>query len=361
MRTTRERTVVDVDVHPRLDLNRIAERLPEVWKRRFLSGNYGPGTLGYWNPHGVMRSDTLLGNGCHIEGDAANLVRNHLDAQGISHAVLNPIGALNIALSPERAYAAAVLRATNDVLIDDWLERDCRLKGSLVVLPNDTERAVEEINRLGSHKGVVQVLLPSAASLPYGQNYYHPIYEAASQHGLAVALHVGTEGVGISGAPTAVGYPSSYFEWHTGLMATYIAHAVSLVTEGVFAKFPSLRFVLLEGGVLWMPALMMRFDKNWKSLRQSAPWLDEPPSEVLRKHIRLSTQPIEEPTQPGQLHTLLTAFDAGEMLMFASDFPHWDGDTVEVARRFLPRSLWKSVLSDNARRLYRLGEESHRE
>jgi predicted TIM-barrel fold metal-dependent hydrolase len=351
-------SVVDVDVHPRLDLDHIVDCLPGVWKRRFQSGNYGPSTLGYWNPHGVMRSDTLLEDGCRIESNALNLLRHHLDSEGILYAVLNPIGALNTALSPETAYSAAVMSATNDVLIQDWLEKDVRLKGSLVVTPNDTERAVQEIRRLGSHKGIVQILLPSAAATPYGQQYYHRIYEAASQYGLTVALHVGTEGVGISGAPTAVGYPSSYFEWHTGLMATYVAHAISLVTEGVFVKFPSLRFVLLEGGALWMPALMMRFDRNWKSLRQSTPWLDEPPSETLRKHVRLSTQPMEEPTRPGQLATLLSAFDAGEMLMFASDFPHWDGDTVDVARKLLPRSLWESILSGNARKLYRLGEES---
>src|SRR5690606_39371477 len=50
----------------------------------------------------------------------------------------------------------------------------------------------------------------------------------------------------ISGPPTAVGYPSSYLEWHTNLAGSYIAHVISLITEGVFVTFPDLKFVLVE-------------------------------------------------------------------------------------------------------------------
>jgi predicted TIM-barrel fold metal-dependent hydrolase len=349
--------IIDVDVHPRLGMDRVADYLPDVWKRRFMEGNYGPGTLGYWNPSGVMRSDTVLDDGSYVEGSPNSLVNHYLDVWGIQYAVLNSLGTLNIALSPEPAYSAALVRATNDVLVHEWLQANSRLKGSLVVAPNDPERAAEEIHRLGSREGIVQVLMPSGARMPYGQKYYHPIYEAATRYKLPIAIHVGTEGVGISGAPTAVGYPSSYFEWHTGLPGTYIAHIASLVAEGVFVKFPTLKFVLLEGGVCWMPALMMRFDKNWKALRQSVPWLEVPPSEILRKHVRLSTQPIEEPTQSGQLHALLTTFDAGEMLMFSSDFPHWDGDTPDFARKLLPQSLWRNIFSQNACKLYGFGSK----
>src|SRR5262249_39615743 len=160
------------------------------------------------------------------------------------------------------------------------------------------------------------VLMPSGAMFPCGHRYYHPIYAAAARHDLPVAIHPGSEGVGVSGAPTAAGYPGSYFEWHTGLVGSYMAHLISMVTEGVFQKFPARRCVRIEGGVSWLPPLLWRFDKNWKALRQSAPWLDRPPSQVIADHVLLTTQPVEEPERPEHLHQLLAMFDAGRMLMF---------------------------------------------
>src|SRR5206468_37973 len=104
----------------------------------------------------------------------------------------------------------------------------------------------------------------------------------------------------------------------TGLVGSYMAHLVSLVTEGIFSLFPTLTFVLIEGGISWLPPLLWRFDKNWKALRQTTPWLDQPPSEVVAGHVRLTTQPLEEPVQPAHFTAMLDMFDAGRMLMFSS-------------------------------------------
>jgi len=127
----------------------------------------------------------------------------------------------------------------------------------------------------------------------------------------------------------------------------------------VFAKFPSLRFVLIEGGVCWVPPLLWRFDKNWKSLRQTTPWLVEPPSEVAKRHILLTTQPLEEPERREDFTRLLDMFDAGSMLMFSSDFPHWDGDMPQVSAARIPSELRPSIMSENARALYRLAPTTH--
>ena len=51
--------IIDADIHPAPDPARVAERLPEPWRRRYLSGNHGPGYLNYWNPNGVHRSDAV--------------------------------------------------------------------------------------------------------------------------------------------------------------------------------------------------------------------------------------------------------------------------------------------------------------
>jgi predicted TIM-barrel fold metal-dependent hydrolase len=350
---SRGHAVIDTDIHAVPSAQRVMERLPEPWRTRWASGNRGPGHLGYWNPNGVMRSDTGLPDGSRIESSPENLARHFFDVYEIEYGILNA-GNLHIGLSPDPDYAAAVLTAENDVVAQDWLPADPRFRASLAVSPADPELAAREIHRLGDHPGFVQVLMPSGARIPYGQRFYHPIYAAAAAHDLPVAIHPGSEGVGISGAPTAAGYPTTYFEWHTGLVGSYIAHLISLVTEGVFQKFPTLKFVLIEGGVSWLPPLLWRFDKNWRALRMTAPWLDRPPSEVVAEHVLLTTQPLEEPEEPGHFHRMLEMFDAGRMLMFSTDFPHWDGDTPDFAARAFPPALRPRVMSETARELYRL-------
>jgi predicted TIM-barrel fold metal-dependent hydrolase len=347
-------TIVDADVHPALDADRALDFLQEPWRRRFATGSRGAGHLGYWNPNGVMRADAVTPQGARIEASPVSMGLYFLDEYGIEYAILNPEAAMHTGLSPEPDFAAAVISAYNDVVAQDWLTADERLRASLVVSPADPDLAAREIHRLGDHPGFVQVLLPSAARIPYGQRFYHPIYAAAAEHNLPVGIHAGSEGVGTSGPPTAAGYPTTYFEWHTGLVASYIAHLISLVTEGVFVKFPSLKVVLIEGGVSWLPPILWRFDKNWKALRQTTPWLTEPPSSVVSQHILLTTQPLEEPQRPAHFKAIVDMFDAEHMLMFSSDFPHWDGDTPDFAgRRFIP-ALRPRVLGETARELYRL-------
>ncbi|MCC7490877.1 MAG: amidohydrolase family protein [Fimbriimonadaceae bacterium] len=345
--------IVDSDIHNVVAGKSIQHRLAEPHRSRFASGNRGPGHLGYWNPNGVMRADTKLPDGRKIENQPETLVEHVLEPYGISYGILNP-GGMGLGLCPDADYANALLAAENAAIAEEWLTVDRRLKGSILVNPNDPEAAAAEIHRWGDHPDFVQVLLPSGARMGYGQRYFNPIYAAACDHGLPVAIHPGTEGVGLSGAPTAAGYPSTYFEWHTDLAGSYLAHLVSLVAEGTFQRFPALRFILVEGGVSWLPPILWRLDKNWKALRLSTPWLERPPSETVCEHVFLTTQPIEEPPRREQLHQLLAMFPAERMLLFSSDFPHWDGDTPDFAARQLPEALRARVLGQSAAELYGL-------
>jgi predicted TIM-barrel fold metal-dependent hydrolase len=347
------RSIIDTDIHGRPDPGRVAARLPEPWRTRFLSGNRGAGYPGYWNPIGVRRSDAVLPDGSEIADSAHALGTHFLDVYGIEYGILN-VDDLAVGLSPDADYAAAIVSAVNDVIVEEWLPVDPRLRASLIVSPADPALAAREIHRLGGHPGVVQVLMPSGARMPYGQRYYHPIYQAAVEHDLPVAIHPGSEGAGIAYPPTPAGYPSTYFEFHTGLITSYMGHLISVITEGVFVRFPTLRWVMFEGGVAWLPPLMWRFDKNYKALRQTAPWLTRLPSEYIQEHVRLTTQPIEEPANADHLRQVLAMFDAHRMLMFSTDFPHWDGDTPDFAARAIPPAMRDRVMSENARELFHL-------
>ena len=347
-------SLIDSDIHNGIDRQRVIQFLPEPWKTRYKTGNGAPGGLGYWNPNGVLRSDAVTSAGTRIDADPRELASAFLDPYGIEFCVLNPQSSLQFGLSPEPDFAAAVVSAINDVTIEDWLPADPRYRGSVVISPADPVQAAREIRRVGSHPGIVQVLMGSGARFPYGQRFHDPIYEAASELDLPVAIHPGSEGVGVSGPPTAVGFPSSYLEWHTNLVGSYMAHLISLLTEGTFVKFPTLKFVLVEGGFAWIPPILWRLDKNWKGLRQTVPWVERPPSEYAHEHILITTQPMEEPDKPEHLKAILGMLPAEKMLMFSSDYPHWDGDTPDFAARSFPKELRPRVMSETARELYRL-------
>ena len=350
--------LIDTDIHPGGNQQRMLEFLPEPWRTRVADGNAGPGHLGYWNPNGVNRRDAVTSEGDYIASGPATLSKYHFDAHNLTYGVLNP-GGLYIGLSPEPDFAAAYCSAINRVFIEDWLPTDSRFCYSLVVSAADPNLAAEEIHRHGDHPQVVQVLMASGAQFGYGHRYYHPIYEAAVAHDLPVAIHPGSEGRGVAGKPSAAGYPGSYFEWHSNLAGSYIAHLLSLVAEGTFQKFSTLKFVMIEGGVSWLPPILWRLDKNWKSLRMTVPWLECPPSETVFEHVLFTTQPIEEPAQPSHLHQLLDMFPADKMLMFSSDFPHWDGDTPDFSLRMLPDALHAAVMWETASRLYKLPVLQH--
>ena len=71
---------------------------------------------------------------------------------------------------------------------------DERFYASISVSPTDPQQAAAEIHRLGDHARVLQVIMPAGARMPYGNRFYHPIYEAAQEHGLPICVHFGAEG-----------------------------------------------------------------------------------------------------------------------------------------------------------------------
>ena len=346
-------SIVDCDIHSRIlgDVN-LAEYLPEHYRKQ--RGVSTPGSP-WSNPHGVARRDAGPKDGQSV---LEALREQHFDRHDLDYGILNR-GPLALGVEPDADYAAALARAHNEELVDRWLDRDDRFLGSAIIAPQAPEKAAAEIRRVGDHPRIVQVLMSSGSGLglPYGRRQFWPIYEAAEEMGLPVAIHPGTEGRGTAHPPTSAGYPSRYIEWHTVLPANYIGHLASLVTEGVFEEHPDLTFVCIEGGLAWVPHLTWRLDKNWQSLRVQTPWLDKPPSEYIREQVRFTTQPIEEPDDPRHIRQILEMIHAEETVMFASDFPHWDNDDPDYGLPPMDDDLRRAIMYENAQELYDLPDD----
>jgi len=343
-------TLVDCDIHSGnvggMDLE---PYLPD--HVRETKGTDTPGSS-WTNPHGVNRRDIGTGD---AETPLEILRAELFDKYDLDYGIFNR-GPLSLGVEPNADHAAAIASAHNEELVDNWLDRDDRFLGSIIIAPQAPKKAVEEIERYAGHDRVVQVLMSSASGLgiPYGRKQFWPIYEAAADASLPVAVHPGTEGRGTARPPTGAGYPSRYLEWHTVLPANYIGHLTSLVTEGVFSEYPSLRFVCIEGGFAWVPHLMWRLDKNWQSLRIQVPWLEKPPSEYIKEQVRFTTQPFPEPENPEYIRQILEMINAKQTVMFSSDYPHWDNDDPMYGIPPLEESMERAIYTENAAELYDL-------
>jgi hypothetical protein len=246
---------------------------------------------------------------------------------------------------------AALASAVNDWLLNTWLNEEPRLRGSVVVPIQDPVLAAEEIDRVGGDPRFVQVLLPAHAEALYGNRRYYPVYEAALRHDLAIGIHFGGNP---GNPPTAVGWPSYYVEEYVGMSHIFQSQVISLIAEGVFDRFPTLRVALIESGVTWLPSLMWRLDKEWKGLRKEVPWVRRLPSEYIREHIRLTTQPIDLPGNDEMLQAFLEMLDAEDLLMFASDFPHNHSPASPTAfLEQLSSEAGHKIMRENAAAFYR--------
>ncbi|MGH7145316.1 MAG: amidohydrolase family protein [Planctomycetota bacterium] len=337
---------IDCDVHPYdSPAHPIAPYLSRAVREAIAQGCGARPTMGYQNPFGVIRRDAG-------ESDPQSIGRELLDRYQIAYAVLQPPG-MSAGLSTQIDVGTAQARAWNDWQRGEFLAADPRFLGSICVNMNDPAGAVGEIERLAGDARMVQVLACGESDRLYGHRCYHAIYAACAAAGKPFALHPGTEGSITPSTP--VGRPSSYFEWHCGIPQTFQAHLISLVLEGVFARWPAFRLVLVEGGVAWLPHLLWRMDKNFKALRSTTPWLKRPPSEYVFEQVRLTTQPFEEPPCEEHLLAIWEMIHAEQTLMFSSDYPHWDFDDLERAfPRRASAAVRRRVLYENAAELYHL-------
>ena len=163
----------------------------------------------------------------------ASAAKATLDRFGFAHAICN-------CLFPVQAFrdenlAAAFARAVNDWLAAEWLAKDPRLRGSVVLPIQSTERAVEEIERRAGDPRFVQVLMLAFGEQPLGKSMYWPIYAAAERHGFAIGIHAGSS---YHHAVTGSGWPTYYLEDYAAQSLGFHTQLGSLICRGRVRQIP---------------------------------------------------------------------------------------------------------------------------
>jgi uncharacterized protein len=321
--------VIDCDIHPGVpDIKGLLPYMSQYWRDSFIDrGLDGFDMMSY--PLGApvtCRPDWRVA-GQRPGYSLSDMQRDALDRFGIGIAICNPLTGGQVAVS--ETMGASICSAVNDWIREHWLDKDSRLRASIVVPPQSPTLAVEEIERLADDKRFVQVLMPAACELMLGRSYYWPIYEAAHRHNMPVGIHAGSM---YRYAPTATGWPSHYLQDYISNNHLFEGQLLSLVSNGVFAKFPALKFVFIESGVSWLPHFIWRAIKTWRGVRPEVPWVNQSPGDIIRNNIRVTTQPFDAPDQ-ATVARIVEQIDCADMFLFASDYPHWqfDGDAVVPA------------------------------
>ena len=332
---------IDCDVHCEVrDIGTLMPHLTRHWQERLRENRWsGPAGVRHCYPP-VVAGERIY--------DVAQM-RDRMLGPDTEAAILTCYYGLEGLQHPD--FPADLAAAVNRWLHAEWLQQESRLRATLVVPTLYPEAAAAEIRKWQVSDGFVQVLLPVVAQRAFGSRCYWPLYEAAQERGFVIGLHFG----GVSGGPpTPSGWPTLYAEEAAGMANIFQGHLLSLIAEGVVRKFPDLRFSLLESGATWLPTILWRLDKMWKSYRREIPWIERLPSEYVRARVRATTQPLDVPDDPERAAAFLEEMQLLDLLMYSSDEPHVHGtSSLDVLERLDPVSR-ERVLAGNARDWYRL-------
>lgn len=356
--------IVDVDIHhkPKTDTE-IIDYMPKRW-REYALGAAGGGSregaslvpvphLGGYGVTPGAQADHWAPDGSRPGSSLEYMKEQLLDRHNYWRVVLtHDQGEWGSHLNPY--YAREVCRAYNDWNVDTWLTWGDEFYSTVALPIGEPLEAAKEIRRVGAHPRMVSVLIGvNALGRAIGDPLYHPVYEAAAEMGLQVSVHPSPYNRPTSSVHS-VGGGRGLTEWLSQVGQQGMAHVASLIVHGVFEKYPNLKVVIKEHGLSWLPSLMWRLDDNYELLRRESPWIKRLPSEYIRDHIKLSTQPMEESgdVKGGAIQMLGAIEGIENMLCFSTDYPHPTDDEPGFVMRQFPKEWAPKVFCQNACDVY---------
>ncbi len=204
-----------------------------------------------------------------------------------------------------------------------WMNDYCgaypdRLGGVILISARDVEGSLEEIRRWSKSRWAWGVLPYAPYGTPLDHPKLEPIWAAAQDNDLVIALHTFTVM-----PPYA---PGGLDNWENLFLQRSAAHPwcgmrnmASLIGAGVMERYPRLRIGTLEAGHGWLPFWLKRIDEHARTIKSALPPLKQLPSEYAMSGRYFQSI---EPPEGGDLTNAVTDLVGDGVLMYASDYPH---------------------------------------
>ena len=240
------------------------------------------------------------------------------------------LGNFGLDQGDDLALAHAAAQAHNRMLAD-FCRADARLLATAYVPLEDFALATATATAAIAG-GAKALLVPSWCPQRHAPSHIglDAVWAQAQEAGIPVLLHVGGEAKldpvykrnGLPPVPDFHGGDDnftsvSYMPIPNSAMQTL----ATLIFDGVFDRFPRLKWGALELGASWLPGWLRAmdsaataFNRNETRLQQ----LSAPPSEIARRQLRVTPYPHED---AGWIIR-----ESGDgMCLFSSDYPHVEG------------------------------------
>jgi predicted TIM-barrel fold metal-dependent hydrolase len=345
--------VVDSDVHPTAKRGELEPYIPEPFRSRIAQRNQGANNGGVYydapdyNHAFAMRTDTFPDDG-NFAGSDPDLAFRHVVMEGGSDiSILGPLNGSS-ATTEEEAHALCV--ATNLWQDNHWLDSHNnwhqRWYGSICAAIQAPLEAAREIEKWAGHRYMAQVLINSEVRPSWGNPRYDPVWAAAVKHDLPVACHLG-RGHHDELPMSPVGFMTYNHDLMVSYSMTAANQVMSLIFDGVFDRFPTLKIVFIEHAFNWILPMMWRMD-NIYAERGPENGLKRKPSDYVKDHIWFTTQPLDYPENKLELINALEWMEADKLLLFSSDYPHWTYDDPQWVVKHLPEQWREQIMFQNA-------------
>jgi predicted TIM-barrel fold metal-dependent hydrolase len=249
----------------------------------------------------------------------------------------------------------AVVQAFNSWLAEEICSvAPDRLIGLGFLPGHDAQKAVAELQRaknLGL-KGVIFDVF--GATTPIFDPMWEPLWAAAAEASMPVAVHTGGGTFSLHKAPS--GTP---WKWaaHAAILGMQLEEVlVSVIYCGMLERHPNLKFVMGEAGIGWLPYVLERLEHEmhqYDHVPNGAPQLKTSPRELFRRQCFVTFQ--EESFGPRMIPEI-----GEDNVMWAADYPHGDGTfphsqkIIEKMFGNAPAEMRRKVLGGNAARIYGL-------
>jgi uncharacterized protein len=228
---------------------------------------------------------------------------------------------------PDLAIAAA--RAHNR-MNTEFCSVDRRLLATGYVPLVDRTRAVE-IAREAIALGCKGLMIPSRVPKGYSPSHidFEPLWALAQEAQLPILFHVGGElkmdpSYIENGGPRVLDFHGGA-ENFTSLSFMAIPTSIwqtlpALVFDGIFDRYPDLKFGAIELGASWLPSLMQFMDSGAAAFHKEEriQRLSAKPSEILQRQFFATPYPHENVGW-------IVGNVGEEMCLFSSDYPHIEG------------------------------------